>query len=207
VFYLPWQCHTPGMRLAVLLASRGSVSALRTPLLAIGVLLANCEAAPSSPLPFYHAVAAKPGVVSLTSDGEAVMALLDDGSTWCWGSNSTGECPTSKAGRILGVIRDRVPVCAAQISFGSSTGMAVTRDGRLVMWGREEENELEGDATPYLGMTKEITGLPKMAKAFDGGGWVHALAADGTLYEWGTVEAKPTPFSSPVPTVRCSGTS
>jgi hypothetical protein len=91
------------------------------------------------------------------------MAVLEDGSVRCWGSNQWGECS---------VPADLGPVVA--ISAGNHHAVALLADGSVRCWGRNSSNQC----------TVPTDMGPAVAVAA-GGSHTVALLANGTLRCWG----------------------
>jgi uncharacterized repeat protein (TIGR01451 family) len=127
--------------------------------------------------------------------GSHVCAVLEGGSTHCWGENGFGELG-------IGAIDDRgdepdelpaPPVVlgdTAQVSAGGFSSCAVRVDGTVLCWGRNNVGQLGNGDTDNIGDDPEelprAVPLPAPANEVSVGS-VHACAVitDGTVQCWG----------------------
>ncbi len=91
--------------------------------------LAICEAKPNH----------KP--VSIFGGDRTMLAVMDDGTLYCWRENGTGQCDITEYG-VLFDYPIRVPnlPCATKAAAGN-VGIAMTADGRAFTWGVEVNDE------------------------------------------------------------------
>jgi len=127
--------------------------------------------------------------LQVSSGSNSGSALLQDGTVWSWGLNTSG-------GLGNGLTTDSiVPVevvglpPVTQISIGGRTGLALDKDGRVWSWGSNDRLQLGRGtsipSSPIPALVDTSTGLPPCAAVTSG--WVHALVLgkDGTLWSWG----------------------
>jgi alpha-tubulin suppressor-like RCC1 family protein len=135
-------------------------------------------------------------IVTAISQGEIhCMALTSEGRVYAWGSNfynQLGDGTSSNRGAPVavnssGVLSGKTVVA---INNGRFHSLALTSDGRLYAWGRNEEGQLGDGSTTNrnvpvaVNMTGALAG--KTIIAMDGGfNQTLALASDGKLYAWG----------------------
>ena len=142
------------------------------------------------------------GVVAIAAGTNHSLALTRDGTLWAWGYNFYGQLGSGKPGD------SSIPVPVKEvedlsgkdlsgvvaIAAGASHSLAVTWDGTLWAWGRNDFGQL-GNSTLTQSSTaapvKEdvrAAGWPDEAQALVAGGEFHTLAvlADGTMAAWGS---------------------
>lgn len=125
------------------------------------------------------------GAIQVAAGGNFALALMEDGSVWCWGNTQRGQCgpdgatPTTRPVRVRGL----PPVARVGASDGSAC--AITRDHALWCWGMNTDGQL-GDGTrvdratpsPVAGMSGVVdVSLYTVAQC--------ALRADGSVWCWG----------------------
>lgn len=146
-------------------------------------------------------------VVEVALGASHTCARRDDGSTWCWGSNESGQLG-------LGSLTDQtIPTQVAALAFdvvglaaGGDNTCARRRDGSLWCWGKNTLGQVGDGTTVDKTSPVEITTLPAGAVDVALGDHGCALAADDAVYCWGinafgqlgdgTMEAKTSPTKS-----------
>ena len=144
------------------------------------------------------------------------VALKTDGTVWTWGNNTYGQLGNGEIGNVN--IEEPTRVLAVdgnedeenirylenikQISAGAYTVSALTSDGKVVSWGRNEYGQLANGLTANSGVpvyvqkqvevedeegniTKELVDLDNIVSISQGSSHVLALANDGTVWSWG----------------------
>jgi alpha-tubulin suppressor-like RCC1 family protein len=126
-------------------------------------------------------------VVQVVADGNAAMALIADGTVRAWGALPgvlTGGREVTP-----GVVR---PVSIAgleniaRIAGEPSLGFALTRDGRVIGWGRNAGGSLGiGRTTPDAQPPTELPGLRDVVSIATVAGAAVAVTKDGRVWSWG----------------------
>ena len=144
------------------------------------------------------------------------VALKKDGTVWTWGNNIYGQLGNGEIANVN--IEEPTRVLAVdgnkdeenikylenikQISAGAYTVSALTTDGKVVSWGRNEYGQLANGTTANLSvpvyvqkqvevtdeegnLTKELVDLDNIVAISQGSNHVLALAKDGTVWSWG----------------------
>lgn len=118
------------------------------------------------------------------------MAVLPDGTVWCWGDNQAGQL-----GEPIGPLR-LIPVKVAGLSDvaavtgGGLHSLALTRDGTVWAWGGNWSGEL-GDGgddalpSPPRYAPARVLGLTGVSAVAAGGSYSLALTSDGRVWAWG----------------------
>lgn len=130
-----------------------------------------------------------PYPVQLSSNGSAAtMALMSDGSAWCWGDNGYGVCPAPA--RALWSPAKTNLACATAISIRSMGGSALFPNGRVAIWSDGSSGQygawLLGDS-PSPHVTTVLSTLPPISKIVTSTEAEFALARDGRLFWWGVL--------------------
>ncbi|GHV05103.1 hypothetical protein FACS1894217_01450 [Clostridia bacterium] len=145
-------------------------------------------------------------VVQVAAGENHMLALLDDGSVWAWGSNEYGQVGDgTNFTRNLpvmvisedGAIIDGNTIPVASIAAGANHSIAVLNDGRVVAWGSNRYGQL-GDGTTgnrnkpapvKLDASEYFTVVPWGAdeepNISAGFGHTMAISDSGELYGWG----------------------
>jgi alpha-tubulin suppressor-like RCC1 family protein len=115
------------------------------------------------------------------------LALLEDGTVWGWGTNTSGETGNGLLGYqdtpALALGLPRVSTLARGIGYS----MALATDGTVWTWGDNTYNQLGRTPGPGLtGITPgPVPGLPEIAAIAAGGRHGLALDHDGGVWAWG----------------------
>jgi alpha-tubulin suppressor-like RCC1 family protein len=133
-------------------------------------------------------------VIGIAAGEKHAVALRRDGTVWAWGRRDDGalgggEVKPAGSLRVLSAMAPvRVPGLEGitQIAAGGSHGLALTRDGRVMSWGRNHSGEL-GLGTRATGWTPAvIPGLDHVVTIAAGSGVSGAVREDGTVWMWGS---------------------
>ncbi|XID92385.1 S-layer homology domain-containing protein [Paenibacillaceae bacterium WGS1546] len=117
-------------------------------------------------------------------------AIKDDGTLWAWGMNENGQLGDgttenrSLPVQITGIHGD-IKALSTGVSYHT---LALTEDGKVWAWGKNDSGELGDGTTIQRNAPVEIPGLNDVI-AIAAGGW-HSLAlkSDGTVWTWGNNE-------------------
>ena len=156
--------------------------------------------------------------VDCAGGGNHTIALKKDGTVYTWGRNSYGQLgdgtTTNRKSSVAIQIYDHTNVLTSsgikygiipdngnysfestgeivQVAAGSSHTAAVTKDGDLYMWGRNDDGQLGvytnvGKNAPVL-VNNSTTALPAKSVKYVALGYYHSatITKDGSLYMWG----------------------
>jgi len=180
-------------------------------LLIIASIFVSCNTTNATPeqdinLPF--------GINALTIEtgSSSAFVLLQDGSLWGWGSNSTGQLGngTSTDWSIphlspIYIVDDVAYVSAGGSGMRSGNSlhvMVIRNDGSLWSWGRNIPGQL-GDGTFNMRSSPGLV-MEDVIAVSAGGTHTMAIRSDGTLWAWGcnctgklgdgTFTSRPTPI-------------
>lgn len=132
-------------------------------------------------------------VVAVAVGAEHQLALSRDGTVWSWDANQHGQCGTGetvenytfpqKVRGVEGVLR-RV----ARIAAGTHFSLALTHEGTLYGWGRNQAGQLgHSVGEPLIREARPtLSGVRAMAC---GDQFALAVELDGTVLAWGANEA------------------
>lgn len=136
------------------------------------------------------------------------FAITNDGKVWAWGLNQFGQCgiyDEQKAGEDSTVVPIPTRITAldnyniVHVAAGEHHSAAITDDGKLLMWGRLDANQLGIDIStlPEADVIHDVSGKPRYLAvphvisdrkfSWIGCGTHHNIAIDkdGTAYSWG----------------------
>jgi alpha-tubulin suppressor-like RCC1 family protein len=139
-------------------------------------------------------------VKSVAAGGSHTAALTRDGRVLVWGDNAYGQIGSSslaaQSGPAFVLTRKQQMLSdVVAVSSGDSYTLALTADGRVWSWGRNNYGQLgngidEGERTfadPVLTLDGDLeTPLSGIAAIAAGPEHALALAADGRIYAWGS---------------------
>ena len=126
------------------------------------------------------------GFASISAGFSHALAIARDGSVWAWGSNSAGELGIGVAGasqsvpaRVLGVAN------AVAVSAGANNSAALTSDGTVWTWGRNNTGQLGDGTTNDRSTPARVPALSGVHAIAHGRDHVLALMGNGTVRAWG----------------------
>ncbi len=119
---------------------------------------------------------------------ETMLAVMDDGTLYCWRSNFTGQCDAEAYGLLHEwPLRVRNLPCVVKASAGH-VGVAMTASGRAYTWGTELSNERgDGDGPspdPTMPTLLNLVGVTDVSARSSAMG----VVASGRLHWWGTTQ-------------------
>ncbi|MDF2047887.1 hypothetical protein P2P98_17110 [Microbacterium sp. Kw_RZR3] len=138
------------------------------------------------------------------------LALASDGSVWAWGDGAHGRLgdgdPSFRSSSLPVPVRaswraDDPTRKITQVAAGDTTSLALASDGSVWAWGSGSDGQLGPDvrgdsATPVRVPSTGGNGL-KITKVAVGGGQCLAIAADGSVWQWGTISDESTTETVP----------
>lgn len=137
--------------------------------------------------------AAGTSVVAIARGYDHLLMLRSDGSVWSCGSNSVGQLGDGTSGaannravptRVLGL-----PSNIIQVLGAAASSYAVTADGQVYAWGRNQYgnlgNGLASTSTAAAPTPALVPGVTDVAMIASGRDHVLAVRADGTVMAWG----------------------
>jgi len=119
-------------------------------------------------------------------------ALKEDGSVWCWGSNSVGQLGNNQSDP-GGLFNRSSPVQVVgghsfiKIDAASAFTMALKADGSAWGWGANVFGQLgQGNTTPQTTSSPvPVAGGHSFADIGAGHDWCIGVKRDGTIFSWG----------------------
>ncbi len=145
--------------------------------------------ASNSPVIVHHM---NEGVRRVSCGGAHTCAVNNDGTAWCWGSNSNGQLGNEEWG---GFRTSRVQVkpdnlgSVVEISCGNVHTCASTGEGTAWCWGGNWAGQL-GNATYVVENTPvQVFGLTGVTAVSGGDDHSCAVKSDGTAWCWGGNDA------------------
>ena len=117
------------------------------------------------------------------------VGLTKDGAVWQWRVENLGTDVPNKSMAPFGV-RDEAYALpgltdATSIGAGDDFCVAVTRDGTVWTWGRNDKGQLGDGTGTDRPMPAQVEGLPPVVAIEPLGPSCFALADDGTVWAWG----------------------
>ncbi|WIG98842.1 hypothetical protein [Myxococcus sp. SDU36] len=137
--------------------------------------------------------AADTQVVAIARGYEHLLALRSDGTVWSCGANAIGQLGDGTSGsannRSAPTPVQGLPANVVQVSAGSATSYALTADGVVWAWGRNQYGNLgNGQASAASAahpLPAQVPGLTEVVMIANGRDHVLAAKRDGTLWAWG----------------------
>lgn len=127
------------------------------------------------------------GITTFTTGAAFVLALKNDGTLWACGMNSNGEF-----GNGPDPFNSNLPLPAAALpnvttlGAGSKHTLAVTSDGSLWTWGKNQQGQLgNGTAGANSNVPIRVDSLTDFIAVAGGGNHSLALEQGGTVWTWG----------------------
>ena len=136
-------------------------------------------------------------IVQIAAGANHNMVLTSDGAVYTWGWNYHGQLGNNtktNSNTIVAVQTISTPIAGkkiVKIAAGQGHSLALTDDGMVYTWGRNDTGQLGNNATTdvMLPVTVTVTGTPMSNKTIVeiASGARHSLAIDssGKVYAWG----------------------
>lgn len=126
-------------------------------------------------------------VVDIAAGGSHCLAVLDDGTVWAWGANSSGELGDGTQNGSNVPVQVNLPptVRAVAVTAGTSFSVALMDDGAVWTWGRNTVGQL---GTGSFASTVTPVKIPSFeAKAIDAGAefCLAIRKSDNVVCAWG----------------------
>jgi alpha-tubulin suppressor-like RCC1 family protein len=126
---------------------------------------------------------------------EHTASIKTDNSLWLWGSNSVAGAigRTGQLGNNNTLLNTSSPVQTvsggtnwAKVAVGSDHTLAIKTDGRLWVWGYNQQGELGDNTVTRRSSPVQVVGGGTNWKEISGGNlFSAAIKSDGTLWLWG----------------------
>lgn len=115
------------------------------------------------------------------------MALLENGTVWAWGNNSSGAVGDgTTANRTIPVQVSGLPTDVKAFAGGQKTAYALTSSGDVWAWGAGDRGQLgNGTTTSVQSAPAKIPGLSNVRGISSGILTGYALRTDGSVWSWG----------------------
>jgi hypothetical protein len=135
---------------------------------------------------FAAPVAGLEDIVSVEAGEDFSLALRGDGKIWAWGANYGGQLGDGTFLDSALPVPIRVLPCFVEITVGaaSRSTLALSLDGELWAWGKNEFGQLGNGTTVDAGEPTKVLGVEDPAD-FAIGAHALAVAQDGTVLAWG----------------------
>jgi alpha-tubulin suppressor-like RCC1 family protein len=131
-------------------------------------------------------------VVYATAGYSHALALRADGAVLAWGKNASGQIGVMGDGTTADdqptpVVVEGLPANIVKIIGGSEHSIALTADGRVFAWGRNQYGNLGngGFDTERHPVPAAVAGLTDVIDVASGRDHILAVRADGTVATWG----------------------
>lgn len=138
--------------------------------------------------------------VAFASSGleKVTLALMNDGSAWCWGDNKGGACPTIHS--LIATPRRTNVSCAVQVSAFDNGGAALLGGGAIAIWsaGANGQHGDPGGGIHDPTIPEVLTGVPPMTRIVSAARSEFAITTTGELWWWGVFDNMSNAQLSPV---------
>src|ERR1035441_9061113 len=135
------------------------------------------------------------GAVAVAAGNDRSLALASDGTVWAWGAGILGNgTDTTNSSNVPVQVSNLSGVVAIAASMGPDMGhcLALTSDGQVWAWGRNERGQLGNANIPTFGHVNPYSQVPVLVSNLTGAvaiaaGEAHSLAltSDGKVWAWG----------------------
>lgn len=133
------------------------------------------------------------------------LAIDDEGHVWAWGRNSRGQLGVGSTRDTAGPAQIPGLTGIVAVAAGHQHGVALASDGRLWCWGANDYGQTglapAGDGSAFVAssttapsgwggravtLPRVVSGAPAARRVFAEADSTLALAADGTVWAWGS---------------------
>ncbi|MBN2128069.1 MAG: hypothetical protein JW741_01175, partial [Sedimentisphaerales bacterium] len=135
------------------------------------------------------------GMTTIAAGGEHSLAIKNDGATWSWGANSSGELGDGTTTDRLAPVQvvdgsGGVLTGVTAVAAGRSHSLALRNDDTVWAWGYNYDGQLGDGTTNYRSAPVQVVDgagglLAGMTAIAAGGEHSLALRNDGTVWAWG----------------------
>ncbi|MCL2465060.1 MAG: Ig-like domain-containing protein, partial [Micrococcales bacterium] len=131
----------------------------------------------------------------VAAGSEDSFALASNGTVYAWGRNQFGQLgdgTTTDSATAQPVTGLPAGTDIVQVAAGSNFTLALTSNGTIYGWGRNNYGQLGDGTTTDSSVPVLVTGLPAgkdIVQVAAGSLISAALASDGTIYTWGTASS------------------
>jgi RHS repeat-associated protein len=128
-------------------------------------------------------------VIAISAGDKHSIALREDGTVWTWGSNE--YCQLGNGSSCNQYSKKYLPTLVPglndiiAISAGYYHSLALTSDGTVMAWGRNDYGELGNGTSENQATPVQVPGLSNIIAIDAGTYYSTALKADGTIYSFG----------------------
>jgi len=162
--------------------------------------LANGDDASDSPIP--TEVPGLPPITAISAGSRHSMALDENGNIWTWGDNAFGQLGNGSVDDAHSPIQVPSLTAVVDIAAGYRHTLALTENGTVYAWGRNDYGQLGVGDVPNQSIPVVVTTLTDAEIVNVATGSAAdislAMAADGTMYEWGRDPSEGVARSAPV---------
>jgi alpha-tubulin suppressor-like RCC1 family protein len=131
-------------------------------------------------------------IKALVSSWQGSGALLSDGSYYDWGFGTSGQLGDGSDSSSPVPVRVRLPGAVTEISQGGSgpgngQTLAIVAGGSVWVWGSGKSGQLGNGRTASSDVPVRVrfpSGV-RITQVYSGGATCYAIAASGTLWDWG----------------------
>jgi alpha-tubulin suppressor-like RCC1 family protein len=126
------------------------------------------------------------GALAVQGDYYHSVALLNDGTSWAWGSNLYGEVGDNSTAQRLSPVEVQNLGAATGVTAGPQYSMAFLQtDGSVWSWGYNAFGELGDGTTTNRQLPVPIAGPTGVVALAAGGDAAVAVTSNGTVWTWG----------------------
>src|SRR6185295_2635649 len=114
------------------------------------------------------------------------LALLQDGTLWCWGWNAYGQLGNNSPAPLSNVaVQVPMQQPVATMAGGSNHTLALLSNGTVLAWGQGSAGQLGNGGTADSHIPLPVPGLNSVIAVSAGRTHSLALRSDGTVWQWG----------------------
>jgi len=127
-------------------------------------------------------------IIAISAGNEHLLALDEDGIIWGLGQNNWGQIGDGATTYALTPVRVEFPtgVTILQIEGGGTHSAALTNDGYVYTWGRNNNGQLGfASETELVTIPTRVEGIDRIVRLAANRDHTLALHEDGTIWAWG----------------------